>query len=67
MGKMDITKGIKQQLNSDIQRIISELSKTIVELKKDNHLAFDPVILKLEYLIRIWKSEEEQLEWNSSV
>jgi hypothetical protein len=59
---MDITKTIKQQLNSDIQRIISELSNTIAELKKDNRLAFDPVILKLENVVRVWKSEAEQFE-----
>jgi hypothetical protein len=59
---MDIAKTIRRQLNSDIQRIINELSNTIAELKKDNSLAFDPVILRLEQVIRIWKSEEEQFE-----
>ena len=60
MGKMDITKALKQQVNSDIRRIITELSNTIAELKKDNHLAFDPVISKLEDVIRMWQSEEER-------
>lgn len=59
---MDIRKSIKKQLNSDIQRIISELSRTIAELKKDNPIVFDPVISKLEQVIRIWKSEEEAFE-----
>jgi hypothetical protein len=64
---MDITKTIKRQLDSDIQRIISELSETIAELKKHNHLGFDPVISKLESVIRIWKAEKEQVECNPLV
>ena len=59
---MDTKKSIKKQLNSDVQRIISELSNTIAELRKDNPLVFDSVILKLEQVIRMWKSEEEQFE-----
>ena len=53
---MDITKTIKEQLNSDIERIISELSKIIAELKNDNPLAFDPVIDRLERVIHNWSS-----------
>ena len=50
---------VKLQTDSQIKRIIEELSKIIEELKKENNFRFDPAIMKLERVLRFWKSDQE--------
>ncbi len=53
--------GIEMKLQSDshIKRIVEELAKTIEELKKEDSFRFDPAIMKLERVLRFWKSDQE--------
>ena len=55
MDGIDTTK----HTSSHIKRIVEELSKTIVELKKEENFEFDPVISKLERVLHLWKSDQE--------
>ncbi|MCI0416676.1 hypothetical protein L0222_28235 [bacterium] len=46
---------MRRQIDSDIKRIIDELSKTITELKREDNFAYDPVIARLERVIHYWR------------